>query len=114
MALSNGLNFHLAAVVKRRGKFINISTNSSQKRKAYHRMYSPSASTQPGTAACQHAEMGALVHADPGDTIYVMRWRKDGHLAMAKPCRHCHKRLKNRGVHVIYTDDHGNFRKLKF
>lgn len=109
MAMSNGHVFHIAAIVKRRGKVIRICTNSRQKRKQYFRYYDESASSNPGVAACEHAEMAALRYAKPGDTIYVIRWKKDGSLGCARPCRHCRPRLKNRNVNVRYINEHGTW-----
>lgn len=63
-------------------------------------------------AYCGHAEMIALDEAQPGDTILVQRWRADGSLAMAKPCRYCQVRLRRAGVRVKYSDENGIIRRL--
>jgi hypothetical protein len=50
---------------------------------------------------------------DDDVSVTVIRFRKDGSLAMAKPCHGCDWLLRNAGVvHVYYSDMAGEIRKL--
>ncbi len=46
-------------------------------------------------------------------SIYVVRRRKDGSMAMARPCEECMKILKNVGIRdIYYTDNEGRINHL--
>lgn len=109
-ALSNGApRAHLAAVLKRGDSILRISTNQQKT----HPM---SLHTKPtGDVCCSlHAEQAACRFAKPGDTLYVMRFKKDGTLAIAKPCTMCEKTIRQIGLSkVYYTDRQGNWNRLK-
>lgn len=54
-----------------------------------------------------HAELSCLIDAGiktdiRGATIYVYRETRDGAPAMARPCEHCMKFLKEHGVTEVY------------
>lgn len=49
-----------------------------------------------------HAERRLLRKCDYGATVYVSRVRRDGSLAMAKPCSRCMSALRSRGVVMVY------------
>ena len=49
-----------------------------------------------------HAEARVLRKSGYGATIYVARVKKDGSLAMAKPCSRCMAALKSRGAEMVY------------
>lgn len=58
-----------------------------------------------------HAEMNVLRFSQPGDTLIVMRFRKDGDLSMAQPCIYCEQFIKEAKIkYVIYTDWDGTFK----
>lgn len=102
MAMNNQCSFHLAALLWRRGKLIRIGINSRKKNPSFSRYYPD------GDHALEaHAEMDALLVARPGDYLEVMRWRKDGVLALAKPCKHCMLRIRRLEINVRYTDSNG-------
>ncbi len=49
-----------------------------------------------------------------GCDIYVARSRKDGTLAIAKPCRHCQSLLQKAGIrNIFYTNRSGNIEQLR-
>ena len=51
-----------------------------------------------------HAEKRILSKAGYGATLYLVRIKRDGTWAMAKPCRHCETFIKNMKVRkVVYT-----------
>lgn len=107
--MNNGHQFHIAAILWRGNKPV-ITTNSDRKRKNFARFYTKDTIL---TAFCTHAEMEAIRYAKPGDKIEVIRWRKDGTVAMAKPCAHCQLHLKRAGItKVKYTTDKGTFEYL--
>lgn len=107
MALSNGQDFHLAALLWRDNKLIRIGINGIRSSPSFRRYYSDG-----DIAECSHAEMDALQFYKYGDRLEVLRWTKNGNLAMAKPCRYCMKRIKHLDVKVRYTNSKGNWETL--
>lgn len=63
-----------------------------------------------------HAEARLARKLDVGSVVYVARVRRDNEkLAMAKPCAHCERILRNRGVtRVTYTINEHEFGVLEF
>jgi deoxycytidylate deaminase len=109
-ALGNGRCYHLAAILRRKGRVVRIGINSDKTHPRFKRKY------EDGTwAAHMHAEMDVLRFSEPGDELEVMRWRKsDNTFAMAKPCRHCMPHILNAGLsRVTYTDDNGDWQELE-
>lgn len=49
-----------------------------------------------------HAESRLCRKLDRGATVYVVRLRRSGGFALARPCRHCRKIMRNRGVKRCY------------
>ena len=109
-ALGNGRCYHLAAILRRKGRVVRIGINSDKTHPRFKRKY------EDGTwAAHMHAEMDVLRFSEPGDELEVMRWRKsDNTFAMAKPCRHCVPHILNAGLsRVTYTDDNGEWQEMQ-
>jgi len=79
-------NYLLAAVIKRKDGAVVVSTNALTK--------------LPQPAA--HAEARALRKADVGCEMYVARVLRDGTWALAKPCRHCQRLIRSKGVKRVY------------
>lgn len=51
-----------------------------------------------------HAEARCCRKLGPSDTVYVVRVKRDGKWGLAKPCRHCEKKMRDQGVkRVIYS-----------
>lgn len=109
MALNNGEDFHLAALLWRRGKLIRIGINGRES-KLFQRYYSKDNNHQ--HAFCAHAEMDALTMAQPGDYLEVLRWTKDGNLANSHPCRFCRKWIRRTRVQVRFINQLGEWEKL--
>jgi hypothetical protein len=107
MALNNGQEYHLAALLWRRGKLLRIGINSNRADPSHTRYFEDGDS-----ACCTHAEMDALCVARPGDYLEVMRWKPNGKLAMAKPCEYCQLRIRRLDINVRYTDENGNWARL--
>jgi hypothetical protein len=63
-----------------------------------------------------HAEARLARKLDAGSVVYVARVRRDnGKLAMSKPCPHCERILRNRGVsRVEYSINEHEFGVLEF
>jgi tRNA(Arg) A34 adenosine deaminase TadA len=63
-----------------------------------------------------HAEARLARKLDAGSVVYVARVRRDnGKMAMSKPCAHCERILKNRGVKRIeYSINEHEFGILEF
>lgn len=108
-AMQNGRQFHLAAILRRRGSVIKIGENTDKTHPRFKRRFND------GTcAAHMHAEMNVLRFARPGDELEVMRFRKGGKRALAKPCRHCMKHIIEAGIKkVTYTDENGEWVEME-
>lgn len=104
MALNNGQQYHLAALLWRRGKLLRIGINSDKTDPSFTRYF-----TDGEAACCTHAEMDALTVARPGDYLEVMRWKTNGKLAMACPCEYCQIRIRRLDINVRYTDEQGKW-----
>ena len=87
LALNNGRDYHIAAILRRNGNIIRVGENTNKTHPRYKRQY------EDGTwAAHMHAEMNVLRFSKPGDELEVMRFSKCGHnLTMAKPCALCER-----------------------
>ena len=110
LALNNGRDYHLAAILKRNGKVVKIGENTNKTHPRFKRQY------EDGTwASHMHAEMNVLRFAKEGDEIEVVRFKKCDHsLTMAKPCSLCMKEIKNAGIKKLrYTDWNGEWVEVK-
>ncbi len=106
LALNNGQDYHLAAVLRRKGRVVRIGINTHKTHPKFKRQY------RDGTwGSHMHAEMDALRFSQPGDELEVMRFRKsDNKYALAKPCVFCMKHIKASGIKkVTYTDENGDW-----
>jgi deoxycytidylate deaminase len=52
-----------------------------------------------------HAESCAILKADEGDTLIVVRISKNGTLTASKPCSKCVKHARDNGIKKIYYSD---------
>ena len=111
LALNNGRTYHIAAILKRKGKTIKIGENTNKTHPRFKRQYNDGS-----WASHMHAEMNVLRFAEPGDEIEVMRFSKCGnHLTMAKPCQHCEKEIVKSGIKSVkYTNWNGEWEIIKF
>lgn len=108
IAINNGMEYHLAAILRRGKSIVKIGTNNSKTSPRFIRTYPDGT-----TGSHLHAEMDVLRFSKPGDVIEVIRWNKTG-MTMAKPCSYCQQFLKDAGIkHVIYTDWDGTKVKMK-
>ena len=110
LAIANGRQYHLAAILRRNGKVVKIGENTSKTHPRFKRQY------KDGTwGAHMHAEMNVLRFAQPGDMIEVMRFGKKNFFAMAKPCEWCMKHLKASGIQKVrYTNWDGDWEEIIF
>jgi len=108
LALSNGRSYHIAAILRRNGKVVRVGENTDKTHPRFKRQYPD------GTwASHMHAEMNVLRFAKPGDTIEVMRFCGD-RLAMAKPCPHCMRFMKEAGIKKVrYTNQDGEWETIR-
>ena len=108
-ALNNGRVYHLAAILRRKGRVVRIGINTNKTHPRFTRTYPD------GTVASHmHAEMNVLRFSEPGDTLEVLRVKKsDKSYAMAKPCSHCMKFIKAAGIaSVRFTNEQGEWEEL--
>ena len=108
LALNNGRNYHVAAILWRNGKAVRIGENTSKTHPKFKRKYAD------GTwGSHMHAEMNVLRFSKPGDVLEVIRFSKCGHLTMAKPCQFCEKEIKKAGIKKVrYTNWSGSWEEL--
>lgn len=48
--------------------------------------------------------------------VYVVRYKKDGSLAMARPCKYCQRKFKKHGINpriIFYSNEQGEIENLK-
>lgn len=110
LALNNGQQYHLAAILWRNGVPVRVGENTSKTHPRFKRQY------KDGTwGSHMHAEMNVLRFARPGDEIEVMRFTKCGdHPTMAKPCPLCEEEIKKSGIKKVrYTNWSGDWEVLK-
>ena len=110
LAINNGRQYHLAAILRRNGRVIRVGENTDKTHPRFKRQY------KDGTwASHMHAEMNVLRFAEPGDEVEVMRFSKCGnHMTMAKPCKYCEAEFKKSGIaKVRYTNWDGEWEELK-
>ncbi len=111
LALNNGRTYHLAAILRRKGRVVKIGENTNKTHPRFKRQYADGS-----WASHMHAEMNVLRFAQPGDEIEVLRFSKCNHQrTMAKPCSLCLKAIKDAGIkRVRYTNWEGNWEELRF
>lgn len=106
IALNNNHSYHIVAFVKKGSGFI-FGTNSERCSAKFARRH-PDGSV----GYHLHAEMALINKLDIGDVdeIHVIRFRKNGDMTMARPCKYCQKFLKRHGIRKVkYTDWDGNW-----
>ena len=108
-ALNNGRIYHLAAILKRGKKVVRVGENTYKTHPKFKSTYADGT-----TGSHMHAEMNVLRFAKPGDTIEVIRFLKTGGMAMAKPCEHCMRFIREAGIkEVRYTNEVGEWESIK-
>lgn len=103
----------LAIIVDKKGNVISQGINSFKKTHPVQAHYCQRCNKEHNIFL--HAEIAALVKCrkDPY-AIYVMRFLKDGKLALAKPCEICYTAIRESGIEkCFYTDSKGRFKELK-
>jgi tRNA(Arg) A34 adenosine deaminase TadA len=55
-----------------------------------------------GKSPSSHAEGRILRKSGYGATVYVARVKRNGSLALARPCQYCMPALRARGVEMVY------------
>ena len=110
IALENEQQYHLAAWFKSGGE-LTFGTNSDKCSARFRRQY------KDGSIGYHlHAEMDLLLKMghNIADEICVIRFKKNGDITMAKPCRYCQKFLKTYGVkRVRYTNWDGKWESMR-
>ena len=108
--MQNGRTYHLAAILRRGKQTIKIGANVNKTHPKFGRTYDDGSE-----AYHMHAEMNVLRFAKPGDTMEVLRFKKSGGWAMARPCRHCIKYIEEAGIKKVrYTNCDGDWEIIKF
>lgn len=111
-ALTNGGEFHHAAILWRRNKHVATGINGEKHSDRFWCYFSDTPVGESCVSISCHAEMAVLRYAKPGDLIEVMRWRNDGTMTISRPCHLCQIRIKRIGLRVRYTDKKGLWKRL--
>lgn len=98
------------------GNSIVTASNDGKTSPRYYRRF-----TDGNVSHSGHAEMRALSKMpkswDPRKVrVYVQRTRKDGSVAMARPCVHCQAMLWREGVdprRVQFTNEQGQYERFR-
>ena len=111
LALNNGRTYHLAAILRRKGRVVKIGENTNKTNPRFKRQYADGS-----WASHMHAEMNVLRFAKPGDEIEVLRFSKCNHQrTMAKPCSLCLEAIRQAGIKKVrYTNWDGNWEEMRF
>tara|TARA_Y100000296_G_C5051930_1_gene195287 strand:+ start:219 stop:548 length:330 start_codon:yes stop_codon:yes gene_type:complete len=107
--MNNGRCYHLAAILRRKGRIIKVGVNSSKTHPRFKRTYPDGT-----TGSHMHAEMNVIRFAKEGDEIEVMRFKRtNNEFAMAKPCKYCMFHIRSAGIKSVrYTDENGVWNKM--
>ena len=109
MALNNEHDAHHAALLWRAGKLIRIGINGRESAK-FRRFFD----SGPPINYEAHAETDAMLRAQHGDRLEVLRWLNTGELSMSKPCSACASKIRQAKLaSVRYTDWEGQWREFK-
>ncbi len=109
LALANGRTYHVAAILRRKGRVVKIGENTDKTHPRFKRQY------EDGTwASHMHAEMNVLRFAQPGDILEVLRFKKCDHSrTMAKPCPLCMKEIRLAGIKKVrFTNWMGEWEEI--
>lgn len=109
IAMDNGLDFHVAALLFRGKRLIKIGVNQTKTHPRFKRY-----KDNGYCGYCLHAEMDALRVAKPGDSMMVLRFTKRGNISMAKPCIHCQQFIDDAKIKFVYYSNwNGEIVKLR-
>jgi tRNA(Arg) A34 adenosine deaminase TadA len=109
LALENGRDYHIAAILRRNGRVVKIGENTDKTHPRFKRQYSDGS-----WASHMHAEMNVLRFAKPGDELEVIRFRKCDHVwTMARPCQLCMSEMRKSGIkRVKFTNWDGEWESI--
>lgn len=108
MATKSISRFRLGAVLAKKNRAISTGFNDMRKTHTLMQKYAGDLDFSLGLHAEVHACIGVSMMNLEGADLYVVRILKDGHLAMAKPCRVCHKFLADVGIRRVYYSCNDN------
>jgi deoxycytidylate deaminase len=103
-AAKSKYNYRMGAVVVDHGRVVSkgynkLKSNPDLRKRGYY---------------SYHCEVSALMKADRGDTLVVVRITKTNRLAASHPCSKCMKYAREYGIKkIIYIDWLGNIQELR-
>ena len=90
----------VAKIYDKKGRLLATGHNSYTKTHPKQAYYASKAGF--GRKNYLHAEIAAIIHAGPtAYAIHVFRHRRDGSLALARPCEICMLAIKEAGIKQI-------------
>ena len=114
MALKSRSKFRLGAVLVKKNRVVSAGFNSMLKTHPLQQKFNDGKYTI-GIHAELHACLGVSAKDLEDSEIYVVRLRRDGQFALAKPCQICEKFLYSVGVRCAhYTVNENEISKLEF
>jgi tRNA(Arg) A34 adenosine deaminase TadA len=105
-ANKSSFKHRMGAIILHKGKIISRGFNQGNK-------------THPNGPSDRYYSLHAEIHAislakNKGDTLIVVRVKKDGKLALSKPCSGCMEAIKAAGIKcIIYTDNKSDIQILE-
>lgn len=101
----------IGAAIFRKGELISVGFNSYKT----HTIFNDISNPYKTSTFVLHAEMAAILKARrdlSGCDIYVYReYKKDGSMAMSRPCIACYTALKEAGIKYIYFTSREGYHK---
>ena len=105
-SLSDHHQHSIGSVVVKKNKVISVGYNSLKTH-----------TQSPHAFKSTHSEFKACWGVDPidlkGASIYIYRQRRNGSLALARPCSSCYSFLKSVGIKYIYYTDYDTYKMEK-
>ena len=102
MAEKSLSRFRLGAVLARKNQVISTGYNDMRKTHTLMQKYNRNKAWTPGLHAEVDACIGVPAANIEGADLYVVRILKNGHLALAKPCRICRRFILDVGIRRVY------------
>jgi deoxycytidylate deaminase len=102
MAEKSTSRFRLGAVLAKKNRVLSTGFNDMRKTHPLQQKYARGLDFVLGLHAEVHTCIGVSAADLEGADLYVVRILKDSHLAMAKPCRVCHKFILDVGIRRVY------------
>lgn len=97
-------NYKIGCIVMHKGKIVAKGFNKNKSHPKLNKY---------GYWNTTHSECASILKANKGDTLVIVRVRKDGNFSCCKPCIRCLKFAKDFGINkIFYSDWAGDLREI--